>query len=140
MVTLYTCPLDVNVQHLTFNILLFPISWWQWASLINSFRMIAMIFVVVRMNRRKSDAYAEEEAEFRRALDSVPPPTPPDGGWGWCVVFASFLMNMVVDGVCYNYGVLLPELTERYAAPTSLISMGGALILGTYMFSGKKES
>lgn len=88
------------------------------------------------MRRRRDDEFMEEEAEFRRALDAVPPPTPPDGGWGWVVVLSSFFMNMVVDGVCYSYGILLPDLVSHYGTSTAMISLGGALLLGSYMMSG----
>lgn len=37
-------------------------------------------------------------------------PSPPDGGFGWVVVAASFLANCVVDGICYSFGLLLPHL------------------------------
>lgn len=90
------------------------------------------------MRRRyDSDDFEEEEAEFRRALDAVPPPTPPDGGWGWMVVISSFFMNMVVDGVCYSYGILLPDLAHHYGVSTAMMSLGGALLLGSYMMSGE---
>ena len=26
-------------------------------------------------------------------------PSPPDGGWGWVVCAASFLCNMILDGI-----------------------------------------
>ena len=89
------------------------------------------------MRRNRTNAFAEEEAEFRRALDAVPPPTPPEGGWGWVVVASSFLMNLLVDGICYSYGVLLPELVLEYKVSTTVMSTAGALLLGTYMMSGE---
>lgn len=114
----------------------------------------------------RNDGYNDEEEDFRRIIDSIPPPTPPDGGWGWMVVFASFMINAIVDGFCYSFGILLPEFTHHFnintsditstAAlrqhtltltqataqtryPTATISFGGALLLGTYMLSGTSE-
>lgn len=91
------------------------------------------------MRPPKNDEFAEEEEEFRRALDAVPPPTPPDGGWGWVVVLSSFLMNVIVDGVCYSYGILLSDLTQSYQTSTAVMSLGGAVLLGTCMVSGESE-
>lgn len=88
------------------------------------------------MNRRNRDEFEEEEEEFRRLLDAVPPPTPPDGGWGWVIVFSSFCMNMIVDGVCYSYGLLMPDIMQAYKSNALVISLGGALLLGTNMMSG----
>ena len=115
--------------------------------------------------RNVSEALSEEEEEFRRALDSVPPPSPPDGGWGWVVVFASFMINAIVDGLCFSFGIIMPEFvyhfnlnrtseseesalaedhilkfvySTRYSAyPTACVSLGGGLLIGVYMLSGK---
>lgn len=89
------------------------------------------------MRRPRNEDFAEEEAVFRKALDAIPPPTPPDGGWGWVVVVSSFFMNMIVDGVCYSYGILLSDMVSTYHSSTAVMSLGGALLLGTYMMSGK---
>lgn len=89
------------------------------------------------MRRMTREDIEEEEEEFRRALDAIPPPIPPDGGWGWVIVCASFLMNMIVDGVCYSYGILMPSLIETFKTSTAMMSLGGAMLLGTYMMSGK---
>ena len=29
-------------------------------------------------------------------------PAPPDGGWGWVIVFASFMNNLIIDGIAYR--------------------------------------
>lgn len=41
-------------------------------------------------------------------------PPPPDGGWGWVVVFASFMCNLILDGIAYTFGVLLNPLVEHF--------------------------
>ena len=45
-------------------------------------------------------------------LAAIPPP--PDGGWGWVIVGASFLCNVVGDGVGYTVGLLMPQLIEHF--------------------------
>lgn len=121
----------------------------------------------VMAQRFRTVTISEEEEEFRRALDSVPPPTPPDGGWGWLVVFSSFMINAIVDGFCHSYGILMPELIRYFNSsarfdddlvsdsyrrsetakveeemaylqfPTATMSLGGALLLGIYMLTGR---
>ena len=41
-------------------------------------------------------------------------PAPPDGGWGWVIVFASFMNNLIIDGIAYRAdGVDGPPEMER---------------------------
>lgn len=63
-------------------------------------------------------------------------PAPPDGGYGWVIVFASFMCNMVVDGIAYSFGILLPELIKEYGASKSKTALVGALLPGTTMLVG----
>lgn len=39
---------------------------------------------------------------------------PPDGGWGWVVCFASFMVNLIADGVTFSFGVLYVELLNYF--------------------------
>ncbi|UYV73366.1 hypothetical protein LAZ67_10002869 [Cordylochernes scorpioides] len=63
-------------------------------------------------------------------------PEPPNGGWGWVVVAASFFCNTVVDGVAYTFGIFLMELVEYYGATRGETAWVGSLLSGTYMSVG----
>ena len=45
----------------------------------------------------------EEEDDMESVYDV---PLPPDGGWGWVVMMASFFTNLLVDGVCYTFATI----------------------------------
>ena len=68
------------------------------------------------------DLLASQARRGKKDEDTSPPP-PPDGGWGWVVVGASFLCNMVLDGIGYSFGILLKPLMEHYGEGTGMISM-----------------
>ena len=63
-------------------------------------------------------------------------PAPPDGGWGWVVCFASFLCNMILDGIAYSFGILLGPLVIYFDSNRSTVSWVGSLLCGIYMASG----
>jgi len=63
-------------------------------------------------------------------------PQPPDGGWGWVVVFASFMCNLILDGIAYTFGLLLKPLVDDFESDASTISWVGSLLCGVYMLSG----
>jgi len=76
----------------------------------------------------------------RRSEDEDGPPPPPDGGWGWVVVAASFLCNMVLDGIGYSFGILLVPLMNHYNAGKGTISMVGSILAGVIMLVGPISS
>lgn len=41
---------------------------------------------------------------------------PPDGGWGWLVLFGSTLVNILVPGTVKSFGVLFVEFLEVFEA------------------------
>ncbi|CAG9765290.1 unnamed protein product [Ceutorhynchus assimilis] len=63
-------------------------------------------------------------------------PPPPDGGYGWVVVFASFMCNMIVDGIAYTFGVFLRPMTEYYGETKGKTAWVGSLLSGMYLSAG----
>lgn len=41
---------------------------------------------------------------------------PPDGGWGWLILFGSMLVNILVPGTVKSFGVLFVDFLEVYEA------------------------
>lgn len=37
-----------------------------------------------------------------------------DGGWGWMVVFGVFMINVIIDGCLYLFGVLFIYLVDYF--------------------------
>ena len=68
------------------------------------------------------------------SADAVP--VPPDGGWGWVVVLASFTCNLILDGIAYTFGVLLNPLVKDFKSDRATVSWVGSLLCGIYMLSG----
>lgn len=61
----------------------------------------------------------------------------PDGGYGWVVVFASFMCNFTVDGICYTFGLFLPYFLQEFGSNRGLVALAGSLLSGCYMTVGK---
>ena len=41
---------------------------------------------------------------------------PPDGGWGWMVVFSSFMIHIIADGIVYSFGIFFVEFVDYFDA------------------------
>ncbi|KAJ8965758.1 hypothetical protein NQ314_003916 [Rhamnusium bicolor] len=81
--------------------------------------------------------------EHKKKLDSddcndLPPP--PDGGYGWVVVVASFMCNMVVDGIGYSFGIFLTDIVEYYGESKGKTAWVGSLLTGMCMCAGPLAS
>jgi MFS family permease len=67
-------------------------------------------------------------------------PTPPDGGWGWVVVFASFINHVIVDGITFTFGVFYIEFLEEYEESKGKTALVGSLLAGFYLMAGPVAS
>ena len=64
-------------------------------------------------------------------------PTPPDGGWGWVVVFSSFIIHIIADGVAYSFGVFLVAFTHYFPdVGRGQLGWIGSLMVGVTLGSG----
>jgi len=60
-----------------------------------------------------------------------------DGGRrAWAVVLASFLCNMLIDGIGYSFGVLLHPIQKEFKEGAASVSFVGSLLAGVIMLTG----
>lgn len=76
-------------------------------------------------------------APSTRQRHVTPTPVAPDGGFGWVVTAASFLIMVIVDGVCFCYGVFFTEFVDYFGASKAKTSWVGSVLNGSYMTVGK---
>lgn len=62
---------------------------------------------------------------------------PPDGGWGWVIVAASFMCNLVVDGIIFSYGEFLKPIAKEFGVEDARVALAGSLQSGFYLMAGK---
>ncbi|WAR15037.1 MOT9-like protein [Mya arenaria] len=63
-------------------------------------------------------------------------PKIPDGGWGWVVCVACFLVHMLIDGLFYSFGVIYVELLEYYGSTRGSTALIGSLCQGVLCLIG----
>jgi hypothetical protein len=54
-------------------------------------------------------------------------------------VIASFLCNMIVDGIAYTFGVFLDEFVNYYGEGKGKVAWVGSLLSGMYLTAGEKQ-
>lgn len=89
------------------------------------------------MQTENESVHEEETLNFETNVveDEIPPP--PNGGYGWVIVFASFMCNLIVDGIGYSFGVFLPELVNYFEVGKGTIALVGSILAGTLLSVGK---
>lgn len=61
---------------------------------------------------------------------------PPDGGYGWVVVFASFMVNLIADGITFSFGVIYVELLNYFGEGKAKTAWIGSLFMAMPLLSG----
>ncbi|KAL0275611.1 UNVERIFIED_CONTAM: hypothetical protein PYX00_003413 [Menopon gallinae] len=79
-----------------------------------------------------ADASARDDEEDQSATVVMPP----DGGWGWVIVAASFVCNFIVDGILYSFGVFIKDVSESFSVPEARVALVGSLLSGSYLIVG----
>ncbi|CAH1176812.1 unnamed protein product [Phaedon cochleariae] len=82
------------------------------------------------------DRLDEDEDSSRASPTAAEVVIPPDGGWGWMVVFGSFMCNLVVDGVIFSFGTMIEPIAEEFEVTNPNVSLVGSLMSGFYLIAG----
>lgn len=61
---------------------------------------------------------------------------PPDGGWGWVVVFASFVIHFIMDGIIYSLGTYLTAFTDDFHVSHGEASLVHSLLPAVTLSTG----
>ena len=64
-------------------------------------------------------------------------PVPPDGGWGWVVVFASFMIHVIADGIVYSFGIFYSEFLHYFESGKGDTAWIASLMVGITFVSGE---
>ncbi|XP_045448809.1 uncharacterized protein LOC123657277 [Melitaea cinxia] len=67
---------------------------------------------------------------------SITEARPPDGGWGWVVVFASFLVNLIADGITFSFGVFFPHFLEYFGEGKGKTAWIAGIFMAMPLLSG----
>ena len=65
------------------------------------------------------------------------PQPAPDGGWGWVVCFASFMLQALTIGVTYTFGIIFVELLDYFDANEATASWIGSIQPCLLYFTGE---
>ncbi|XP_073969240.1 monocarboxylate transporter 5 isoform X2 [Rhodnius prolixus] len=94
-------------------------------------------------NKKEKEENEQMKAKESRCEESPPAQTittyvavPPDGGWGWVIVAASFMCNVVVDGIVFSFGVLLNDISKDFNISIPKCAIAGSLLSGFYLIAG----
>ncbi|XP_054729548.1 uncharacterized protein LOC129238524 isoform X1 [Anastrepha obliqua] len=73
-------------------------------------------------------------------VEDVLTPVPPDGGWGWMVVFGSFMIHLITDGMTYSFGLFYNEFLDYFNEGKGYTAWIVSIMVGVTYASGPISS
>ena len=64
----------------------------------------------------------------------------PDGGWGWVIVFGSFMISLLTDGFSYTSGVFYEKFLKEYKESEAVTSIFVSVMTGMISCMGPVAS
>ncbi|XP_017867551.1 PREDICTED: monocarboxylate transporter 3 [Drosophila arizonae] len=80
-----------------------------------------------------TDKDNEEEEE---EIDTAAVVVPPDSGWAWVVMVASFLCCTVIDGIVFCSAIIQEELMKEFHVSKFYVTFVSSLLSGCYLMAG----
>ncbi|XP_052869576.1 uncharacterized protein LOC128275200 [Anopheles cruzii] len=87
-----------------------------------------------------SSSSSSSSSNGNSSLGAYAEARPPDGGWGWVVVFASFMVNLIADGVTFSFGVMYIELLSYFGEGKGKTAWVGSLFMAMPLLCGPVAS
>ncbi|XP_033156448.1 monocarboxylate transporter 3 [Drosophila mauritiana] len=78
----------------------------------------------------------KEENESEEEIEEAAVVVPPDSGWAWVVMVASFLCCTVIDGIVFCSGLIQEELMKEFGVSKAYVAFVSSLLSGCYLMAG----
>ncbi|XP_070499939.1 monocarboxylate transporter 14-like [Chironomus tepperi] len=78
-----------------------------------------------------SSSSSSDDDEFSEVVFQAP-----DGGYGWLIVFVSFLINMIADGITFSFGVFNVEFLKYFGDSKGKTAWISSIFMATPLLSG----
>ncbi|XP_053675478.1 monocarboxylate transporter 9 [Anopheles nili] len=88
----------------------------------------------IRLNSEMSEA--DSILSSYHEPEKKKPPKIPDGGYGWVIVFSSFMISLIMDGVSFSFGLIYTELLDYFGESKSKTAWIGSLFIAVPLLAG----
>ncbi|KMY93723.1 monocarboxylate transporter 3 [Drosophila simulans] len=78
----------------------------------------------------------KEENESEEEIEEAAVVVPPDSGWAWVVMIASFLCCTVIDGIVFCSGLIQEDLIKEFGVSKAYVAFVSSLLSGCYLMAG----
>ncbi|XP_017069158.1 monocarboxylate transporter 9 isoform X2 [Drosophila eugracilis] len=85
---------------------------------------------------RKSHSIAPSGRHLGSGMVFIYMVIPPDGGFGWMIMFLSFFAQLIIDGLIFTIGVLLPFIAKDMKVEITSVLFVASVQIGCYFTSG----
>uniref|UniRef100_A0A1B0D0H6 Major facilitator superfamily (MFS) profile domain-containing protein n=1 Tax=Phlebotomus papatasi TaxID=29031 RepID=A0A1B0D0H6_PHLPP len=87
-------------------------------------------------SRTSASSSSSSSDEENSSLGQYAEARAPDGGWGWVVVAAAFMVNLIADGITFSFGVIFVEFLNYFREGKAKTAWIGSLFMAMPLLSG----
>lgn len=91
-------------------------------------------------NKKPKIVAANKQKSSKKTVNEEYDLVPPDGGWGWLILFGSMLVNILIPGTIKSFGVLFLEFLDAFNASPATAAWIPALCYFLYSSLGPVSS